>query len=129
MRVSRIPILCLWAALVAAMIHVGSPATMVRAAEAKPKKKDTLAKLQPKEVTYEAKLEPAEAKPGEQVKYSVTLKIDEPWHCYGSSRSSRTPGRAARSSTSSTSAGWSRPKGSGSPRSPPRRSWIRPSTT
>jgi thiol:disulfide interchange protein DsbD len=52
------------------------------AQDPKPKRKDTNPRLQPPEVTYEVKVEPAVAKPGDTVTYSVTVKVDDPWHIY-----------------------------------------------
>jgi protein tyrosine phosphatase (PTP) superfamily phosphohydrolase (DUF442 family) len=48
----------------------------------KPARKDTPARIQPKETTLSATIKPTEARPGETVVYSVTAKIDPGWHIY-----------------------------------------------
>ncbi|MDB5350006.1 MAG: dsbD 2 [Planctomycetota bacterium] len=65
-----------------AILAVG-PAASPAQAQVHPKKKDTSARLKPKEVSYTTKVEPARAKPGDTVTYTVTLKVDAPWHIYG----------------------------------------------
>ena len=47
-----------------------------------PKRPDSPAFFQAEEATFNAKVEPAEAAPGDSVTYTVTAKIDEPWHIY-----------------------------------------------
>lgn len=47
-----------------------------------PKRKDSKARFQPKQVKYKAKVTPATAKPGDTVTYSLEVTIDEPWHIY-----------------------------------------------
>lgn len=56
------------------------------AADDAPKKKDSAAFLQPKEVTFTTKVTPAQAKPGDVVTYTVTAKVDKPWHIYAYAR-------------------------------------------
>jgi thiol:disulfide interchange protein DsbD len=64
-------------AAVGLMAAVPSPA---RAQQ--PKSKDTLAKLQPKEVKLTASVSPVTARPGDEVTYTVTAEVDSPWHIY-----------------------------------------------
>src|SRR3954452_5885917 len=49
---------------------------------AKPARKDTSARLRPKEVTATVAVAPAQAKAGETVTYRVTAQVQEPWHIY-----------------------------------------------
>ncbi len=58
------------------------------AADAKPAKKDSRPGARPKEATFTTSVSPAEARPGDTVTYSVTAKIDAPWHIY---KYSKTP--------------------------------------
>src|SRR4051794_5725552 len=81
MRIPRPRALATCLAATVAMLFLASP-SLALAADAKPKKKDSAKFLQPKEVTYTTKVEPAKAKPGETVTYTVTAKIDMPWHIY-----------------------------------------------
>ena len=48
----------------------------------KPERRDSPAVLQPKEATFTTAIEPAEAKPGDTVKYKVTVKLAPTWHIY-----------------------------------------------
>ena len=50
--------------------------------DAKPAKKDSPAALKPKQATLTASVEPAEAKPGEEVTFKVTAKLDSGFHIY-----------------------------------------------
>ena len=47
-----------------------------------PAKKDTSARLRPKEATFTTTVTPATAKPGDVVTYSVTAKLAPHWHIY-----------------------------------------------
>jgi len=49
---------------------------------AKPSKKDTPARIQPKTAKLSTAFSPAEARPGETVKLQVTAKIEPGWHIY-----------------------------------------------
>jgi thiol:disulfide interchange protein len=48
----------------------------------KPRKKDSPAINQPKEVTWTTSVSPANALPGATVTYAVTARVDAPWHIY-----------------------------------------------
>ena len=94
----------------------------VEAADAKPAKKDSRAAARPKEATFTTSVTPAEAKPGETVTYSVTARLEAPWHIYKYSKEHSAP-RTAPSTPSSTSsadpAGLKLRRATGPPRSPP----------
>ncbi|MFO0955919.1 MAG: cytochrome c biogenesis protein CcdA [Isosphaeraceae bacterium] len=68
------------AALAVALLAIAGG--MARAQDAKPQRKDTSERLKPKEVVLSATVEPATAKPGETVTYTVTAKVEKPWHIY-----------------------------------------------
>jgi hypothetical protein len=54
--------------------------TAFAADAAKPKRKDTPARLQPAEAKFTTKNTPASAKPGDTVTYTVTTKLAPSWH-------------------------------------------------
>src|SRR4051794_33088696 len=47
-----------------------------------PAKKDSSARLKPKEVVLTPSVTPSEARPGETVVYKVTAKLNPGWHIY-----------------------------------------------
>ena len=76
-------------AVVVALLGLGlvgpdRPASQVHAADepAKPAKKDSSRKLQPRDAAVSAKVEPAEARPGDTVTFRVTAKVEPGWHIY-----------------------------------------------
>ena len=82
---SRIPLVTLAA--------VCGLATATFAAE--PEHKDTKDKFKPKMATFTVSLKPAEARPGDVVTYSVTAKVDQPWHIYNVAEMPRDDGPKA----------------------------------
>jgi thiol:disulfide interchange protein len=56
--------------------------TVAFADDPAPKKKDSPKALQPRELTWTTSVSPKNAKPGDTVTYSVTVKIKAPWHIY-----------------------------------------------
>jgi thiol:disulfide interchange protein len=69
-------------ALAAACAGLGT----AQAADAQPKHKDSRPFLVPKEAEFTADVSPKEARPGETVTYSVTARVQEPWHIYAYSQ-------------------------------------------
>ena len=65
-----------------AAILAGSAGTSARADDARPAKKDSPARVRPKEATFTTTVTPAQAKPGAVVTYQVKAKIEAPWHIY-----------------------------------------------
>jgi thiol:disulfide interchange protein DsbD len=61
------------------MLAAGMP---VLAADGKPAKKDSPARLQPKQVTWTTSVTPVEAKPGQTVTFQATAKLEPSWHIY-----------------------------------------------
>ena len=71
-------------ALVAAALIglvLGVPRTALSAA-AGPAKKDSSPRIRPREVTLAAEVKPTEARAGETVTYSATVKLEPGWHIY-----------------------------------------------
>lgn len=58
------------------------PPLVALAADAQPKRKDSIPFVKPKEVVLSASVEPAEAKAGDIVTYTVTAKVAPGWHIY-----------------------------------------------
>lgn len=67
--------------LLIALLVSTAPA-VARAQGPKPGRPDSPKFLQPGEVRFTAKVEPARARPGQEVTYSVSAKVEEPWHIY-----------------------------------------------
>ena len=61
--------------LFALTVFATLPPSVALAADAQPKKKDSIAFVKPKEVVLSASVEPAEAKAGDVVTYTVTAKV------------------------------------------------------
>jgi thiol:disulfide interchange protein DsbD len=74
-QLSLLPLLALTCVLTLA----GTPSP---AQDAKPQRKDTSDRLKPKEVVLTVKVSPERARPGDTVTYTVTAKVERPWHIY-----------------------------------------------
>ncbi len=70
------------AVLVAVLFGCVAALPASAADQAKPKRRDTNARLKPPEVKFTTAVEPARAKPGDTVTYKVTATVDAPWHIY-----------------------------------------------
>src|SRR5262245_66645168 len=66
-------------ALACALTLAGAPCL---AQDAKPQRKDTSDRLKPKEVALTTKVSPERARPGDTATYTVTAKVERPWHIY-----------------------------------------------
>ncbi len=64
-----------------------SPPPSSLAQDAKPQRKDTSDRLKPKEVVLSAKVSPERAMPGDTVTYTVSAKVERPWHIYAYAKS------------------------------------------
>ncbi len=69
-------------ALTVCVISTTLSPSVAAAADAQPKKKDSIPFVKPKEVVLSASVEPAEAKAGDVVTYTVTAKVASGWHIY-----------------------------------------------
>ncbi|WP_145269951.1 protein-disulfide reductase DsbD family protein [Tautonia plasticadhaerens] len=65
--------------LLIALLASTAPAA---AQDPKPARPDSPEFLQPGEVRFTAKVEPTRARPGQEVTYSVSARVEEPWHIY-----------------------------------------------
>jgi thiol:disulfide interchange protein DsbD len=61
---------------------LSTPSAVTAADPPKPAKKDTPRALKPKTAALTSSIEPAEAKPGQQVTFKVTAKLDPGFHIY-----------------------------------------------
>ncbi|WP_435010021.1 protein-disulfide reductase DsbD family protein [Tundrisphaera lichenicola] len=76
----RFALLAGFALLSASVAFVASPADA--ADEKKPTRKDSSARIRPKQAVLTASVSPETARPGKTVTYSVTAKLDDSWHIY-----------------------------------------------
>ncbi len=58
------------------------PVPVAQWQDAKPVKKDSRIQVRPKQAVLTTSVSPSEARPGETVTYSVTAKLEAPWHIY-----------------------------------------------
>ncbi len=78
-RRGRLPLTLSILAAIGAALFVWGPA---RAESPKPVKKDSSARVKPKDVELIPTIIPAEARPGETVVYKVTARLKPGWHIY-----------------------------------------------